>query len=125
MRLADFSIRRPVAMSCVVIALTLFGAISYPRLGLDAFPQVEVPYVTVTTVYPGAGPAELEVEVARKIEDAVGTVDGLKIMKTSCQENVCTILLEFGLGISVDTAAADVREKLDTICPPEPKHPKS
>ena len=115
MRLADFSIRRPVAMSCVVIALTLFGAISYPRLGLDAFPQVEVPYVTVTTVYPGAGPAELEVEVARKIEDAVGTVDGLKIMKTSCQENVCTILLEFGLGISVDTAAADVREKLDTI----------
>lgn len=115
MFLSHASVTRPVAMSCFIIMLVLFGLTSYCQLGLDAFPDVEIPYVTITTVYPGASPAEIEVDVAKRIEDAVGTIDGLKTMKTTCMENVCQILLEFRLGQSVDIAAMDVRERIDKI----------
>ena len=115
MFLSHASVARPIAMSCFLIMLALFGLNSYRKLGLDAFPDVEIPYVTVTTVYPGASPAEIEVDVAKRIEDAVGTIDGLKTMKTTCMENVCQILLEFQLGQSVDIAAMDVRERIDKI----------
>lgn len=115
MFLSHASVTRPVAMSCFIIMLVLFGLTSYRQLGLDAFPDVEIPYVTITTVYPGASPAEIEVDVAKRIEDAVGTIDGLKTMKTTCMENVCQILLEFRLGQSVDIAAMDVRERIDKI----------
>ncbi|MBS1371240.1 MAG: efflux RND transporter permease subunit [Lentisphaeria bacterium] len=115
MFLSRASVRRPIAMSCFIIMLVLFGLNSYNRLGLDAFPDVEIPYVTVTTVYPGASPAEIEVDVAKRLEDAVGTIDGLKTMNTTCMENVCLITLEFQLGQSVDVAAQDVRERIDKI----------
>ncbi len=115
MFLSRASVARPIAMSCFILMLVLFGLNSYRELGLDAFPDVEIPYVTVTTVYPGASPAEIEVDVAKRIEDAVGTIDGLKTMKTTCMENVCQILLEFQLGQSVDIAAMDVRERIDKI----------
>lgn len=102
MFLSRASVRRPIAMSCFIIMLVLFGINSWDQLGLDAFPNVEIPYVTVTTVYPGASPAEIEVDVAKRLEDAVGTIDGLKTMNTTCMENVCQITLEFQLGQSVD-----------------------
>lgn len=63
----------------------------------------------------GASPAEIEVDVAKRLEDAVGTIDGLKTMNTTCMENVCQITLEFQLGQSVDVAAQDVRERIDKI----------
>ncbi len=115
MFLSRASVLRPVAMSCVIIVLVLFGLSSYQRLGLDSFPSVEIPYVSVTTIYPGASPAEIEVDVARRLEDAIGTINGLKVMKTTCMENVCQILLEFQLGQSVDIAAQDVRERIDKV----------
>ena len=115
MFLSRASVRRPIAMSCFIIMLVLFGINSWDQLGLDAFPNVEIPYVTVTTVYPGASPAEIEVDVAKRLEDAVGTIDGLKTMNTTCMENVCQITLEFQLGQSVDVAAQDVRERIDKI----------
>ena len=115
MFLSRASVRRPIAMSCFLIMLVLFGINSWDQLGLDAFPNVEIPYVTVTTVYPGASPAEIEVDVAKRLEDAVGTIDGLKTMNTTCMENVCQITLEFQLGQSVDVAAQDVRERIDKI----------
>ena len=115
MFLSRASVRRPIAMSCFIIMLVLFGINSWDQLGLDAFPNVEIPYVTVTTVYPGASPAEIEVDVAKRLEDAVGTIDGLKTMNTTCMENVCQITLEFQLGQSVDVAAQDVREQIDKI----------
>ncbi len=115
MFLSHASVVRPIAMTCLIIVLVLFGLSSYDKIGLDSFPDVEIPYVTVTTVYPGASPAEIEVDVAKRLEDAVGTINGLKTMKTTCMENVCQILLEFQLGESVDIAAMDVRERIDKV----------
>jgi HAE1 family hydrophobic/amphiphilic exporter-1 len=115
MFLSKASIKRPITMTCVIIAMLLFGINSYRKLGLDFFPDVEVPYVTITTVYPGASPQEIEVDVAKKIEDAVSTIDGVKHITSTCMENVCQTLMEFNLDVDVDVAATDVRERIDLI----------
>lgn len=111
----DFSIRRPVALSCVFIGLVILGVYSYRQMPLELLPKLDVPYITVVTVYPGASPEDLELDVAKRIEDAVLTIEGLKHVTSSCMENVVITLLEFQLGTDVDRAATDVREKIDLI----------
>lgn len=115
MLLSDLSIRRPVAMTTVLLVLLLFGALAYRNLGVDLLPQVDVPFVTVVTVYPGASPDEIESTVAREIEDAVGTIDGINHVHSVCMESVCQTLIEFNLGLDVDFAAMDVREKIGLV----------
>jgi hydrophobic/amphiphilic exporter-1 (mainly G- bacteria), HAE1 family len=115
MILSDFAIRRPIATSCVMIGLTLLGLNAYRKMGLELMPKMDIPYVTVVTVYPGASPEELEADVAKRIEDAVVSIDGLKHVSSTCMENVCMTLLEFQLHVDVDIVATDVREKLDLI----------
>ncbi len=115
MFLSDASIKRPIAMTTVILVMILLGLLAYRKLGLDLMPQVDVPFVTILVVYPGATPEQMETEVARKIEDAVVAVDGLKHMNTVCMQSVCQILLEFNLDRNVDVAATDVREKIDLI----------
>jgi hydrophobic/amphiphilic exporter-1 (mainly G- bacteria), HAE1 family len=115
MFLSNASIRRPIAMGCLIIALTLLGFNAYRKMGLELMPKTDLPYITVTTIYPGASPSEIETDVAKRIEDQMVTIDGLKHVTSSCMENVCATLLEFNLGVDVDVAATDVREKLDLI----------
>ncbi len=115
MFLSNASIRRPVAMSCLIIGLTLLGFNSYRKMGLELMPKMDVPFITITTIYPGASPEQIETDVAKRIEDQVVTIDGLKHVSSSCMENVCQTMLEFHLNVDVDIAATDVREKLDLI----------
>jgi hydrophobic/amphiphilic exporter-1 (mainly G- bacteria), HAE1 family len=115
MILSDFAVRRPVAMSCLIIGLTLLGLNAYRKMGLELMPKADIPYITIVTVYPGASPEELETDVAKRIEDAVVSIDGLKHVNSVCMENVCQTMLEFQLEVNVDIAATDVREKLDLI----------
>lgn len=115
MILADVSIRRPVAMSCLIIGLTLLGFNSFRKMGLELMPRVDIPFVTIVTIYPGASPEELETDVAKRIEDAVVSIEGLKHVSSACMENVCQTFLEFQMDVDVDIAATDVREKLDLI----------
>ena len=115
MALTDISLKRPIAMTVVLLALGLFGFLAWRSSGVDLLPLVDVPYVTVTVVYPGATPEEIETAVARKIEDAVSQVDGLKHMTATCANNFCQVMLEFHLDRDVDVVATDVREKIDLI----------
>ena len=115
MFLSDASIRRPVAMSCLLIGLTLLGFNAYRTMGLELFPKVDIPFVTIVTAYPGASPEEIETDIAKRIEDQVVSIDGLKHVSSVCMENVCQTMLEFNLEVDVDIAATDVREKLDLI----------
>lgn len=115
MFLSDASIRRPIAMGCLIIALSLLGFNAYRKMGVELMPKMDVPYITVTTIYPGASPEQIETDVAKRIEDQVVTIDGLKHVSSACMENVCQTLLEFELDVDVDIAATDVREKLDLI----------
>ncbi|QSH40882.1 efflux RND transporter permease subunit [Lentisphaerota bacterium ZTH] len=115
MKLTTFSIKRPVAMCCLILAMIIAGINSYRRLGLDLMPQLDIPYITITTDYPGATPEKIEVDVAKKIEDAVGSVNGLKHIRSTSEEGTCTTELEFKLNVNIDVAAQDVRDKLDQI----------
>ena len=113
--LINFSVKRWVAIICLMIAITLLGLNAYRKLPLEELPRTDMPYVTVVTIYPGASPEEIETDCAKRIEDATGSLDGLKSITSSCLDNVCQTLLEFEVGTSVDAAANDIREKIDTI----------
>jgi len=102
-------------MSCLIIGLALLGLNAWRKLGLELMPRIDAPFITVTTIYPGASPEQIETDVAKRIEDIIVTIDGLKHVSSACMENVCQTLLEFELDIDVDIAATDVREKLDLI----------
>ena len=115
LNLSAVSVKRKIAVSCVIILLLLLGVTSYNRIGIDILPKFDVPYVQITAVYPGASPEEVETGVARRIEDAVGSLDGLKHTTTICMENAAAITLEFELGTNVDLTLHDVREKLNRI----------
>ena len=115
MFLVKASIRRPIAMSTLLIALGVFGVLAFRNVGIDLVPSVDTPYVTVNVIYPGASPDEIESAVAKRVEDAVVQVDGIKHMTTTCLNNLCQVLLEFELDRDVDDCATDVREKISLI----------
>lgn len=111
----SFSVRRYVAVFCLMIAVVGLGLNAYRKLPLEELPRTDVPYITVITIYPGASPGEIETDVAKPVEDALGALDGLKSIRSSCMEDVCHSFLEFNIGTDVDASANDVREQLDLI----------
>lgn len=115
MNLISLSVKRWVAVICLMLAIAGLGINSYRKLPLEELPKTEMPFITVVTIYPGASPSEIETDVARKIEDATGSIEGLKSLTSSCMENACQTFLEFHIGTDVDRAANDVRDKLDLI----------
>jgi len=115
MFLSNISVKHPVPIICLIIGLTLLGINSYRKIGVESFPKADVPYITIITIFPGASPEQLEVDVAKKIENQVVSIAGLKHVTSSCMENVVNTLLEFEVGVDVDIVATDVREKIDLI----------
>lgn len=112
MNLADLSIRRPTFITCVVLLMLAVGLISMSRLGVDLFPNVTFPIVTVTTPYPGAGPAEVETLVSKPIEDEISTLSGLKRLSSNSQEGVSTVIAEFTLETDVKFAEQQIRDRV-------------
>ncbi len=115
MKLADISIRRPVMMTMVIMSFVVVGLFSLSRLGIDNFPEIDFPYVVATIVYPGAGPEEMETQVAELVEEEVSAIGGLKHVTSISQEGVALILMEFDLEMDVDLVAIDVKDKIDQI----------
>jgi hydrophobe/amphiphile efflux-1 (HAE1) family protein len=115
MKLADISIQRPVFATMMILALLVLGLFSYFKLNIDQFPDVDFPYVTATSVLPGAGPQQIETDVTKKIEDAVNTIGGIDHIQSVSQENVSLVIIQFKLEVDGKQAAQDVREKIAAI----------
>jgi len=115
MKLADVSIERPVFATMMILALIVLGLFSYMKLNIDQFPDVDFPYVTATTVLPGAGPEQIETDVTKKIEDAVNTIAGVDHIQSVSQEGVSIVIVQFKLEVKGQQAAQDVREKIAAI----------
>lgn len=115
MVISDASIRRPVAMSALIIGLAILGFQAYRKMTVEFLPSMDVPVLTIQTVYPGASPEQLETDVAKRIEDKMLTLDGLDFIMSTCMENACLTMIQFVNGIDIDLAATDVREKLDMV----------
>lgn len=105
-------ISRPVFTTMFIMVLVVFGFISYPRLGMDLYPEVEYPYVNVNVRYTGASPEEMEAQITRPIEDAVSAVSGIKTISSTVREGSSQTIIEFELGTDPRQAASEVREKV-------------
>lgn len=115
MWLANTSIRRPVFATMVILALVVFGVVSYPRIGLDLFPKVDFPMVNITTTLKGASPEIMDIDVTDKIEEAINTINGVKTIASTSIEGVSIVMVEFVLERNIDLAVQDVREKISVI----------
>ncbi|MFH0926134.1 MAG: efflux RND transporter permease subunit [bacterium] len=115
MSLTSFSVKRPIATIVIYLALLVIGIFSLTKIGIDLYPPVDFPFVTVTTTYKGASPSDIETLISKKIEDVVSEIDGIKHISSTSMEDVSMIFIEFELGKNLDMVAQDVREKIDLI----------
>jgi len=111
-KLAEICIRRPVFAAMIILALVVVGAASYSRLGVDRFPSVDLPTVTVRTNLPGASTEEMETEVSQKIEEAVNTVEGIEELRSVSGPGSSFLIVTFSLDRNIDTATQDVRDRV-------------
>ncbi|MEO0112258.1 MAG: efflux RND transporter permease subunit [candidate division WOR-3 bacterium] len=121
MKITEIAIRRPILTFMVALAFILFGIIGVLRMPIDLFPKVELPVAVVATLYPGAGPEEVEQEVTKELEKQISTVSGVKEIASRSMENFSVITVTFDWGIDLDAATNDIRDKLDLILPQLPK----
>ncbi len=112
MNLSKLSIDRPVFMTCVLLLIIVLGLFAFKKLPIELFPDVTFPVVTVTTPYPGAGPKEVELLVSKPIEEEVGTISGLKTVRSSNKEGMSLVVAEFTLETDVKYAEQQVRDKV-------------
>jgi HAE1 family hydrophobic/amphiphilic exporter-1 len=115
MFLSNLSIKRPVLMSMVIVGLLIFGILAYTGLPLNLMPAVDIGVVTVQTVYPGAGPREIETQVTKKVEDAVSTISGIDYMQSYSMESVSILVIFFEYGVDADVANQEVKDKVSAV----------
>src|SRR5215216_1286046 len=114
-KLAEICVRRPVFATVLILALTVVGIFSFFSLGVDLFPKVDFPVVTITVVNPGASPQEVETEVTDKVEAAVNTISGIDELRSTSVEGVSQVFVTFFLDKNSDVAAQEVRDKVNLI----------
>jgi multidrug efflux pump len=115
MILSDTSIRRPVLATMMSLALVLFGVISYNRLSVREFPDIDPPIVSVSTILPGANPRVVESAVTDILEEELATLEGLRTLTSNSGEQSSNITLEFTLERDIEVSAQDVREKVARV----------
>src|SRR5688572_8555868 len=111
-KLAEICIKRPVFAAMIILALVVVGANSYFKLGVDRFPTIDVPTIFIRTSLAGASPEEMESTVARPLEEAVNRVEGIEQLRSVARQGSAFIILTFNLERDIDTAAQDVRDRL-------------
>jgi multidrug efflux pump subunit AcrB len=115
MNFVTWSIRNPVPVIVLFIALTVAGLISFPKLGVLDRPDIEFPAVVVTVTYGGVAPTQMESEITRKVEDAVATIAGIEQMTSTVDEGASTTSIEFRFGTDLSAALDDVRDAMTRI----------
>ena len=115
MNFVTWSIRNPVPVVVLFLALTVAGLLSFPKLGVQDMPDIELPAVIVTVPYPGVPPSQLESEITRKIEDAVSSVVGIDHINSTINEGVSTTSIVFQIERDMSEAVDDVRDAVTRI----------
>ncbi len=115
MSFTRFFIKRPIFTTMLASGIMTIGLFSYMRMGVDLFPNVEFPFVTIKTVLRGASPSEIETSVTKVIEEAVNTVSGIEDLTSTSYEGVSFVMIRFDLDKNPDVAAQEVRDKVNSI----------
>lgn len=113
MSIASVSIKRPIFMTSVMIAILVAGWASFKSMSVDLFPDVSIPVITVQTVYRGAGPAEIETLVSRPIEEEISTIAGIKRLTSRNFEGMSLVIVEFESSVDAKYAEQQVRDKIN------------
>lgn len=124
-KLAEICVARPIFAVMLIMALVVVGAVSYTKLGVDRFPDVDMPIVSVRTVLPGAAPEEIESTVTRFIEDSVATVEGIDNIRSTSVESTSIVTVTFNLNRNIDVAAQDVRDAVAGVISLLPRQAKA
>src|SRR3954464_5537469 len=114
-KLAEICVRRPVFATMIILSLTVVGLFSFMSLGVDLFPKIDLPTITVSVVNPGSSPREVETEITDKVEAAVNTISGIDELRSTSVEGVSQVFITFLLDKNVDVAAQEVRDKVGLI----------
>jgi len=116
-QLAALCVKLPVFATVLILVLVVFGVFGYSQLGVDRFPKVDFPMITVTTRQPGSAPEEIETEITDKIEEAVNTINGIDELRSISSEGISQVFISFVLEKDIDVAAQDVRDKVNGVLP--------
>ena len=112
MNLSELSIKRPVLSTVFVLVIFLFGIIGYRYLGVREYPNVDSPVITVTVSYPGANAEVIANQITEPLEQSINGIPGIRSLTSTSSQGSCRITVEFTLGIDMETAANDVRDKV-------------
>ncbi|MFN9894320.1 MAG: efflux RND transporter permease subunit [Acidobacteriota bacterium] len=123
-KLAEVCVARPVFAVMLILAMVVVGGVSYAKLGIDRFPDVDMPIISVRTLLPGASPEEIESTVTRFIEDSVSTVEGIDNIRSTSTESISIVTITFNLNRNIDLAAQDVRDAIAGIIVQLPRDAK-
>lgn len=115
MFLSDLSVKRPVMVAMAILVFVVFGALAWFALPLNLMPEVNLPYIVIQTVWPGAGPSEVETQVTKKIEDAIATVSLVDYTQSYSLDNASIVMVAFKMKKNVDIANQEIKDKVDAI----------
>ena len=115
MKLAEFSVNKRVTIFIITVLIIIMGGISFFRLGLEIFPDMDYPVISIVTTYYGASPQDIEETITETIETAIASVKNIKTVKSESLENASLIMVEFNWGTNLDFAAQDLRDVIDQI----------
>ena len=99
----------------LVLIAVILGAISYGTIGLRRFPDIDFPFASVVTIYPGGSPQEIETEITKRIEDAVSSISGIEELSSNSQMGMSLVMVQFDLGEDIDIKSMDIRNQIDRI----------
>src|SRR5215213_2813029 len=119
--LAALCVERPVFAWVLVLSLSVVGLFAFGRLGVDRFPNVDIPTISVTTRLPGAAPEQIETEVTDKIEEAVNTISAIDTLTSTSSEGISQVVVSFKLEKNADVAAQEVRDRVNRVMPQLPR----
>ena len=126
MKIYETAVRKPISTALIFIGVMVFGLFSVGKLGVDQYPEIEVPYISVITMYPGGNAEDIETNITRVLEDQLNSVDNLDKITSQSKDNVSIISLEFEYGCDLTEAANDVRDivsRAQSILPDEVEYP--
>ncbi|MEI6349034.1 MAG: efflux RND transporter permease subunit [Bacteroidota bacterium] len=112
MSLSSISIKRPVLTIVISMLIVLFGVVGYNFLGLREYPAIDPPVITVSTSYSGANPDVIETQITEPLEESINGIDGIRSLTSSSSMGSSTITVEFNLGVDMEAAANDVRDRV-------------
>jgi HAE1 family hydrophobic/amphiphilic exporter-1 len=113
--LAEICVKRPVLALMIIATLVVAGVTAFPQLGVDRFPNIDLPTVYVRTSYPGAASEEVESEVTQVVEDAVATVAGIEELRSISNDGTSFVIITFALDRNIDAAVQDVRDSISGV----------